>query len=137
MVRSAFNLDGWAADFGIHYLNYDGIFTMYCERLCLELHVVSEYDQEIPQSKTVDKPVVSQKTATQQSRDTRKTNKAKKSALSSPSRRPQSQNGRHKAMHNKTQNNHRISQWQQQSTTNRQQQKHRLRADSSQSHWTA
>ena len=47
---------------------------------------VSEYNQEIPQSKTADKPVTSCGRATQQSRDTRKTNKAKQPALSSPSR---------------------------------------------------
>ena len=38
------------------------------------LKIVSEYDQEIPQSHTVDKPVASRGRATQQSRDTRKTN---------------------------------------------------------------
>ena len=48
----------------------------------------SEYDQEIhvPQSQTTDKPVASWGRATQQSWDTRKTNKAKQPALSSPSR---------------------------------------------------
>ena len=34
----------------------------------------SEYDQEIPQSQTADKPMASQGRATQQSRGTRKTN---------------------------------------------------------------
>ena len=47
--------------------------------------IVSEYDQEIPQSQTADKPVASYGRATQQSRDTGKTNKAKQPALSSPS----------------------------------------------------
>ena len=46
----------------------------------------SEYDQEIPQSQTADKPVATVGRATQQSRDTRKTNKAKQPALSSPLR---------------------------------------------------
>ena len=46
----------------------------------------SEYDQEIPHSQTADKPVALWGGATQQSRDTRKTNKAKQSALSSPLR---------------------------------------------------
>ena len=46
----------------------------------------SEYDQEIPQTQTAEEPVASQGRATQQSRDTRKTNKAKQTALSSPSR---------------------------------------------------
>ena len=48
--------------------------------------IVGEYDQEIPQSHTADKPMASLGRATQQSRDTRKTNKAKQLALSSPSR---------------------------------------------------
>ena len=36
--------------------------------------IVSEYDQEIPQSQTADKPTAPGGRATQQSRDTRKTN---------------------------------------------------------------
>ena len=48
--------------------------------------IVSEYDQEIPQSQTADNPVAPRGRAAQPSRDTRKTNKAKQSALSSPSR---------------------------------------------------
>ena len=48
--------------------------------------IVSEYNQKIPQSQTADKPVASLGRATQQSRDTRNTNKAKQPALSSPSR---------------------------------------------------
>ena len=40
--------------------------------------------QEIPQSQTADKPVASLGRATQQSPDTKKTNKAKQPALSSP-----------------------------------------------------
>ena len=46
----------------------------------------SEYIQEIPQSQTADKPAASLGRATQQSRDTRKTNKAEQPALSSPLR---------------------------------------------------
>ena len=46
----------------------------------------SEYDQEIPQSQTADNPVASRGRAAQPSRDTKKTNKAKQSALSSPSK---------------------------------------------------
>ena len=38
------------------------------------LKIVSEYDQEIPQSQTADKPMASRVRATQPSRDTRKTN---------------------------------------------------------------
>ena len=36
--------------------------------------IVSEYDQEIPQSQTADKPMALRGRATQQLRDTRKTN---------------------------------------------------------------
>ena len=43
----------------------------------------SEYDQEIPQSQTADKPMVPRGKATQQSRETKKTNLAKQPALSS------------------------------------------------------
>ena len=46
----------------------------------------SEYDQEIPQSQTVDSPMAPRGRAAQPSRDTRKTNKAKQPALSSPLR---------------------------------------------------
>ena len=44
--------------------------------------IVSEYDQEIAQSQTADKPTVPRGRATQQSRDTRKTNLTKQPALS-------------------------------------------------------
>ena len=47
---------------------------------------VSEYDQEISQSQTADKPVAPRGRATKQPRYTRKTNKAKQQALSFPSR---------------------------------------------------
>ena len=45
--------------------------------------IVSEYDQEIyvPQSQTADKPLASWGRATQQSRYTRKTDKAKQPAI--------------------------------------------------------
>ena len=36
--------------------------------------IVSEYDQEIPQSQTADNPVAPRESAAQPSRDTRKTN---------------------------------------------------------------
>ena len=39
-----------------------------------ESKIVSEYDQEIPQSQIADNPVASRGRATQPSRDTRKTN---------------------------------------------------------------
>ena len=48
--------------------------------------IVNEYDQEIPQLQTADNPVAPLGRAAQPSRDTRKTNLAKQSALSSPSR---------------------------------------------------
>ena len=40
----------------------------------LTLKIVSEYDQEIPQSQTADNPVAPRGRAAQPSRDTRKTN---------------------------------------------------------------
>ena len=46
----------------------------------------SEYDQEIPQSQTADKPMAPRGRATKQSRYTMKTNLAKQLTLSSPSR---------------------------------------------------
>ena len=46
----------------------------------------SEYDQKIPQSQTADKLMAPRGTATQPSRDTRKTNLAKQPSLSYPSR---------------------------------------------------
>ena len=48
--------------------------------------IVSEYDLEIPQSQTADKPMLPQGNATQQPRDTIKIKQAKQPALSSPSR---------------------------------------------------
>ena len=50
-----------------------------CHRVslfCLILHgtIVSEYDQEVPQLQTADKPMALRGRATQQPRDTRKTN---------------------------------------------------------------
>ena len=72
--------------------------------------IVSEYDQEIPQLQTPDYPVAPWGRAAQPSRDTRKTNQAKQSALSSPSRWLQCQNG-HKVTYNKTQNNYKLPQW--------------------------
>ena len=39
-----------------------------------EIKIVSEYDQEIPQSQTADNPVAPRGIAAQPSRDTRKTN---------------------------------------------------------------
>ena len=56
------------------------LFSVYLPKM------VSGYDQEIPQSQTADKPMAPRWRATQQSWDTRKANKAKQPALSSPSR---------------------------------------------------
>ena len=50
------------------------------------LSIVSEYDQEIPQSQTADKHMAPRGRATQPSRDTMETSLAKQLALSSPSR---------------------------------------------------
>ena len=55
----------------------------------------------IRKSQTANKPMAPRGRATQQPQDTRKTNQAKQSALSSPPRRPQKQNG-HKVTHIKT-----------------------------------
>ena len=62
----------------IHFVRYTSV--------CHTAKIVSEYDQEIPQSQTADNPVAPRGRAAQPSRDTRKTNLAKQSALSSPSR---------------------------------------------------
>ena len=50
------------------------------------LKIVSECDQEIPQSQTADNPMASRGRATLPSRVTRKTNQAKQPALPSPPR---------------------------------------------------
>ena len=44
--------------------------------------IVSDYDQEIPQSQTIGKPMAPRGRAKQQSQDTSKTNQAKQPALS-------------------------------------------------------
>ena len=67
------------------YLNAHALVNANIESY-LSVHVLSEYDQEIPQSHTADNPMAPRGRATQPSRDTRKTNKAKQLALSSPSR---------------------------------------------------
>ena len=46
--------------------------------------IVSDYDQEIPQSQTADNPMTPRGRATQLSRDTRKKNQAKQPALFLP-----------------------------------------------------
>ena len=53
--------------FKVCYILYHGKIKLYRK-------IVSEYDQEIPQSQTADNPVAPRGRATQQSRDTRKTN---------------------------------------------------------------
>ena len=50
------------------------INTLYSVSLNIHLKVVSEYDQEIPQSQTADNPVALRGRAAQPSRDTRITN---------------------------------------------------------------
>ena len=52
----------------------------------VDRHKNSEYDQDILQSQTTYKPMAPQGKATQQSRDTRKTNQEKQPALFSQSR---------------------------------------------------
>ena len=53
--------------------------------MLVQTKIVSEYDQEIPQSQTADNPMAPRGRATQPSRGTRKTNEAKRPALSSTS----------------------------------------------------
>ena len=50
----------------------------------LVVKIVSEYDQEIPQSQTADNPVVPRGRAAQPSQDTRKTSEVKQPALFFP-----------------------------------------------------
>ena len=65
----------------------DGRISFYCNNLnLLPPKIVSEYDQEIPQSQTADNPMAPRGRMAQPSRDTRTTNQAKQPALSSPSR---------------------------------------------------
>ena len=52
---------------------YSWVNCLFIQSYCFP-KIVGEYDQEIPQSQTADKPLASQGRATQQSRDTRKTN---------------------------------------------------------------
>ena len=59
------------------YLIHEMIYTrhfVYCLNISLDDKIVSEYDQEIPQSQTADNPVAPRGRAAQPSRDTRKTN---------------------------------------------------------------
>ena len=69
-----------------HSLNYAGQASIMAGNSQNSISkIVSEYDQEIPQSQTADNPVAPRGRAAQPSRDTRKTHKAKQPALSSPS----------------------------------------------------
>ena len=53
----------------------DGTNILNCLHLqSIDLKIVSEYDQEIPQSQTADNSMAPRGRATQPSRDTRKTN---------------------------------------------------------------
>ena len=63
--------------FSIHITKLEQAVTKTsCTYFCLSLtaKIVSEYDQEIPQSQTADNPVAPRGRASQPSRDTRKTN---------------------------------------------------------------
>ena len=55
---------------------FDVFALMYCQYtdFLFNTKIVSEYDQEIPQSQTADNPVAPRGRAAQPSRDTRKTN---------------------------------------------------------------
>ena len=62
------------------YLTFDGLFVGYeppppnVVLAAVHSKIVSEYDQEIPQSQTADNPVAPRGKAAQPSQDTRKTN---------------------------------------------------------------
>ena len=70
---------------GVVFVDFKKAFDLVDHQILLS-KIVSEYDQEIPQSQTADNPVAPRGRAAQPSRDTRKTNLAKQPALSSPSR---------------------------------------------------
>ena len=61
-------------------INITRLIALTCT--CNHLKTVSVFDQEIPHSQTAGDPVASRGRATQQSRDTRKINKAKQPAIS-------------------------------------------------------
>ena len=52
--------------YAVFYYNYPAIIECMPFLLYLSLKIVSEYDQEIPQSQTADKPVAAWRRATQQ-----------------------------------------------------------------------
>ena len=61
------------------FCDYLYTFTKNCvttgtRNVLIESKIVSEYDQDIPQSQTADNPVAARGRAAQPSRDTRKTN---------------------------------------------------------------
>ena len=93
----------------IHLINGRHLCCIYVKKwqtkvepeLLIKPKIVSEYDQEIPQSQTADNPLAPRGRAAQPSRDTRKTNQAKQPALFSQSRWLQYKNG-HKVTYNNT-----------------------------------
>ena len=56
------------------YFFIPGLVAQSVTCLATDAKIVSEYDQEIPQSQTADNPVAPRGRAAQPSRDTRKTN---------------------------------------------------------------
>ena len=56
----------------LYVITSESIFTKYWLTACSK--IVSQYDQEIPQSQTTDNPVAPRGRAAKPSRDTRKTN---------------------------------------------------------------
>ena len=77
----------------LNYCIFWVLIKLYCISKCWIVNIltfsskiVSEYDQEIPQSQTADNPMAPPGRAAQPSRGKTKTNKAKQPALSSPSR---------------------------------------------------
>ena len=55
-------------------LQSNSLFFVSEQITCIYTKIVSEYDQELPQSQTADNPVAPRGRAAQQSQDTRKTN---------------------------------------------------------------
>ena len=76
-VIDAFNTTSRYLDdiLDINNVDFDNMVSqIYPSELQLNKKIVSEYDQEIPQSQTADNPVAPRGRAAQPSRDTRKTN---------------------------------------------------------------
>ena len=67
--------ENWSRKTNLFFIFKSGRFTQVLPTVDGHFKNSSEYDQEIPQSQTADKPMASRGRATQQSRDTRKLTK--------------------------------------------------------------